>query len=78
MITIPRRGFSPVDRVDISIPMGVDPESSEFNLCLANVRMGSLPRDVFWQRIAGNVKTIYVKGVPRTMDASPAGSVMSP
>lgn len=78
-IAIKRRGFSPGDRVNIEIPMEAD--SKDFSLCLAKVRMGSLPRDVFWQRIAGNVTTIYVKGVSRAISESPdvsrASSVIS-
>ena len=36
--------------------------------------MESLPRDVIWQRIRGNVKSIYVKGVPceNTVSAPPS------
>jgi hypothetical protein len=64
-IDIPRRSFSPVDHVKLSMPMGTNSESPSFELCLASVRMESLPRDIFWQRLRGNVKSIYVKGVPQ-------------
>lgn len=73
-IKIPRRSFLPPNHVTISVPMGTESESSKISLCLADVRLGSLPNKLLWQRMWGNIRTIYVKGVPRATLVSPIAS----